>query len=463
MRSCSRPLSRPRSSARLGLASAFSCLLLIVGGEARGQAPPPADAPSPIVQATRALRTGHYDEIESLTASRSDEASQQVRAQAHVARGRYAEAIAILTPFATAEPAGASALELGLLYRLLGRTADATRLLTTVVERSGRNQDQGSLVRAARAARALSRFEQANESYRAATMLGVDDPIIQAGWGELFLEKHNQADALKSFRQACRSPRMTRPRTSAWRACWRTRIRRSRAVAARALAIDACSSRRTCSSPSSHSTTPSSRRDGAIRQALAVNPSSLEALVARGLGRVPRRPTRPTSTPRCAAVLAINPAYGEVYRIAGAQAAAALPLRRGGGARATGGGARPDRPARRTPTSACTCCAPATSRRRAPRSTRAFPADPFDVVTFNLLQLLDTLDKFVTVARRRHHPASMHRDEAPVLQEYAMPLAQRRAPARSRRATASRRRARSSSRSSRGTTTSPSATSACPA
>ena len=164
MRSCSRPLSRPRSSARLGLASAFSCLLLIVAGEARGQAPPPADAPSPIVQAARALRTGHYDEIESLTASLSDEASQQVRAQAHVARGRYAQAIAILTPFATAEPAGASALELGLLYRMLGRTADATRLLTTVVERSGRNQDQESLVRAARAARALSRFEQANES-----------------------------------------------------------------------------------------------------------------------------------------------------------------------------------------------------------------------------------------------------------------------------------------------------------
>src|SRR6185503_8864476 len=54
----------------------------------------------------------------------------------------------------------------------------------------------------------------------------------------------------------------------------------------------------------------------------------------------------------------------------------------------------------------------------------SFKIDPYDVVTFNLLGLLDTLDKFVTV-REGDIVMKLHKDEAPVLQEYAMALAQR--------------------------------------
>ena len=74
---------------------------------------------------------------------------------------------------------------------------------------------------------------------------------------------------------------------------------------------------------------------------------------------------------------------------------------------------------------------------------------------------MDTLDKFVTV-EDGDFILKMHKNEAPVLQDYAVPLAQAGARRRSRSATASRRRARSSSRSSRSTTTSRCATSACP-
>ena len=53
----------------------------------------------------------------------------------------------------------------------------------------------------------------------------------------------------------------------------------------------------------------------------------------------------------------------------------------------------------------------------------AFKADPFDVVTYNLLAMLDTLDKFETITEgdivMRLHP-----DEAAVMREYAVPLAQ---------------------------------------
>ena len=53
----------------------------------------------------------------------------------------------------------------------------------------------------------------------------------------------------------------------------------------------------------------------------------------------------------------------------------------------------------------------------------AFRLDPYDVVTYNLLGLLDTLDRFVTV---EDGPIVMRmdRDEAPILREQAMPLAQ---------------------------------------
>ena len=74
-------------------------------------------------------------------------------------------------------------------------------------------------------------------------------------------------------------------------------------------------------------------------------------------------------------------------------------------------------------TSACTCCGPATSPAPAARSIAPCAADPYDVVTFNLLKMLDNLDQFVTV-KEGNIILKMHRDEAAVLREYAMPLAQ---------------------------------------
>ena len=56
---------------------------------------------------------------------------------------------------------------------------------------------------------------------------------------------------------------------------------------------------------------------------------------------------------------------------------------------------------------------------------RAFKGDAFDQTTFNQLDLLDTIDKFVTITDgdiiMRLDPA-----EVGVMREYAMPLARRR-------------------------------------
>ena len=54
---------------------------------------------------------------------------------------------------------------------------------------------------------------------------------------------------------------------------------------------------------------------------------------------------------------------------------------------------------------------------------RAFEDDPFDVITFNLLNMMDTLDEFETF-ERGDLIVRLHPDEAPVLSEYVLDLAQ---------------------------------------
>src|SRR4029079_15109840 len=51
----------------------------------------------------------------------------------------------------------------------------------------------------------------------------------------------------------------------------------------------------------------------------------------------------------------------------------------------------------------------------------AFRADPFNTVTYNLLQMLDKLDQFAIV-KDGVITFRMSKQEAPVLQEYAIPL-----------------------------------------
>ena len=56
-------------------------------------------------------------------------------ARAEIARGRYADAEALLAPPAVANPGGAAALELGLLQQYLGRRTEATQTLVRLIDR----------------------------------------------------------------------------------------------------------------------------------------------------------------------------------------------------------------------------------------------------------------------------------------------------------------------------------------
>ena len=374
---------------------------------------------------TRALAHGVIEEAETLVASRpaDDPAAAAVRARILVSRGGYQEAEQLLAPIAAADPGSDAALELGLLHMYLGRKAEAADELVPVIQTGSALSQPVALYRAGRAARALDQFRQANSYFRRAASVAAGDPAIHAAWGDLFLEKYNYPDAVRSYNDAVGIDNEWAPaHLGLARALADENPPAARAAAERALAIDP-------SDVAAHlfvaelaldAIRPADGR-AAIERALEVNPSSLEArALLAATAYVEDRVS--DFDAEVARMLAINPVYGDAYRVAGALAArnyrfeeAVVLLRRAVELESDNTRAHAelglhllrtgDEPAAREALG------------------RAFAADPFDVVTFNLLQLLDTLDGFETI-RTDAVWVRLDRAEAPILKEYVVSLAE---------------------------------------
>ena len=119
----------------------------------------PSQADTPYRAATRALNEGRYDDVEAMTEKLDlrDPTIAAVKARAAIARGRYAQAEALLRPVASRAPSSEAALELGLLQQMLGRP-DAAALLEKVAPLADTSDDPVEVARGARALRALGRF-----------------------------------------------------------------------------------------------------------------------------------------------------------------------------------------------------------------------------------------------------------------------------------------------------------------
>jgi tetratricopeptide (TPR) repeat protein len=388
-----------------------------------GTAQSPRRPSSPIQAATRALVEGRYDEVDALTdkLDARDPNVVAIKARAAIARGRHAPAEALLRPVAARAPSSEAALELGLLQRMLGR-ADAASLLGKVAALADTSDDPTEVARGARALRALGRFQEANAAYRDASSAAPGDAAIQTAWGELFLEKLQTADALKSFQLALQvDPKWTPALLGSARALADDNPPQAVALAKRALEVN----------PSSvdaqvflaEQAVDAGRHDAArqaLEKAFAVNPSSLDAhALLAAIAYVEDKPQ--DFEAEVARTLAIAPNDGDVYRAAGELAAhnyrfdEAVALTRralaldSGDVRAladlgvqllrTG-----DEPGARVALEA------------------SFKADPYNRLILNLLTMMDGLDKFVTV-RDGDLVMRLHKDEAPVLQEYAVPIA----------------------------------------
>ena len=402
-------------------------LLLAAGTVPSAQAPASRPASPTSSPAARALNSGQFDEVERLLKGATDAGSVALRARAQISQGRYAEAQALLTPVASAQPDSEPALELGLLELYLGRRQEGIRRLRTLTGRLNPRTAQDYL-RLARAATALAGFQdaqafkEANSFFRDANRLAPDDADINAAWGELFLAKHNPADAMKSFGEALRvDGNHVGALVGAAQVNSGMNPPAARAALERVLKVNP-------NSVPAHLLQAElelddRERDSArasIKKALSINPSSLEA---RSLeAAIARLEDKTAEFDRLVQdVLTINPNFGEVYRVAGDHLArnyrfdeAVTLVRRAVTLDAENTRAYADLGTHLLRTGDEPGARIALER--------AFKSDAFDQSVFNQLDLLDTIDKFVTITDgdivMRLDPS-----EVGVMREYAMPLA----------------------------------------
>jgi tetratricopeptide (TPR) repeat protein len=388
---------------------------------AQSAADPADDTELALDEARRSLLTGQYERVEGLTSTTADADPRAavLRAQAAAARGQQDVAIRCLTPHAARHDA--AALELGLILRRAGREAESTRLLRRVLGRSSA-ADLEAQFRAARAAHALGLFERANDLFREITAVAGNESEVQSAWGQLLLEKHNRADAARSFRAALQGNRRYPPAyLGLARAIADDDPDSARQLVERALTLNPAFVAALVYRGELE--LDARNREGAgewIARALAVDPTSLEARALQGaLAWVEDR--RDEFERLAREILASNPKYAEVYRVAGAHAARhyrfdeAVELTRRAlmiDSQSAAANAELGMHLLRT----------GDEREARAALDRAFRADPYDAVTYNLLGLLDTLDTFVTI---EDGPIvlRLHPDEAPVLREHALPLA----------------------------------------
>jgi cellulose synthase operon protein C len=407
------------SKSRCASALAVSVGLVVLGTVVLGSvvAAQTRRSQPPLQQATRAILEGKYEEVDRLTDAldQRDPGVVAIRARAAIARGRYADAEAALRPVATALPTSAAALELGLLSKMLGRD-EAPGLLRRVAANAP------DLLVAARALRAIGEFQEANGVFRDAAARAPKDPEINTAWGELYLDAHQNADALELFQMALEADSAWTPAIlGAPQALADDDPPQAAAAATKALELNP-------SYVEAHVFLASQaldqdRKDEAresLKKALSVNPSSLEAhAVLAAMSYVADNKAEFES--EVAKVLAISPKRGEVFHVAGEFAArnyrfdeAVTLVRR----------ALELEPQNPRALSDLGLFLLRTGDEPAARQAleASFKLDAFHKPTFNLLGMLDRLDTFVTV-RDGDFIFKFDKSEVSVLQEYAIPLA----------------------------------------
>ncbi|WP_239492926.1 tetratricopeptide repeat protein [Luteitalea sp. TBR-22] len=385
---------------------------------------PAASEPAPEVVPAwrRPLVEGRFDEALAQAAD-VPWARAYISGRAAERRGAYDEAEQSYRVALVEQPTGEPAVALAELLTLLGRRDEAVPLWSAIL-RAGQAQRTGTAIgRAARAAQALTQVRLANSYFQSATNLSPDDAQIHTRWGDLFLEKFNEAEARSSYETALKADsRYVPAMVGLARSLADSNPTAAEAAAREALAIDP-------SNPDAivllaAEALDASKRPEAragLEQVLAINPRHVEALaLSAAIAQIEDRPADVAAfTQRAMAVRERNP---DVPRIIGervarqyrfeeavrflrqavefdpensrAQASLGLHLLRTGdeaGARAA--------------------------------LDAAFTKDPFDTVTYNLLTMLDGLEKFVSVPAR-NLVVRLHEAEAPVLQPYLVPLAE---------------------------------------
>jgi tetratricopeptide (TPR) repeat protein len=408
---------------RFGWAAAAVVVLATTFSSSAAQSGATQSAAQARMAAEKALLAGRYDDVEQLTAANpADEALVVLRAKALIARGQYAPAEKLLAAAAAAAPGRDAALELALLQSYLGRRNEARRALQLVLTADVRSATARDYVRAARAARALGQFHESNGYFREAIAVAPNDASIDSHWGELFLEKHQIEEAGKSFQAALKNQPDYVPAL----------IGMAATVADENPPAAVRFARRTLELNPSHvgahlllaelATFEDKKADARaeIDKALAINPNSLEAHAASAALHFVEGNDADYKASINAA-LKINPVYGEAFRVVGEVTARYYRFEEA--AEQTRRGIAIDRENPRAQASLGAQLMRTGDETNARRALEAaFRGDPFDGYTFNLLEVLDYLDTFQTVADN-DLIVKLHPEEVGVLREYVPPLA----------------------------------------
>jgi tetratricopeptide (TPR) repeat protein len=173
-------------------------LLAAVTASAQGTRPPAQTLPQ---QVTTALGRGAVDEARRLVQAATGPAAQRELAAAllDIFEGRFDQARTRLEPLASANPGGDAALELGLLELSRGRRDRGRKLLLPLSQNRTLNSTD-DYFRLARAARAVREFQLANDAYQ--RLENVPRADVQAEYADLFLQFHQPADAVTNYRKA---------------------------------------------------------------------------------------------------------------------------------------------------------------------------------------------------------------------------------------------------------------------
>ena len=347
-----------------------------------------------------------------------------VKARAAINHGDYAQAEALLKPLAARTPDGEAALELGLFYEMMGRRDESLALLKRVSDiQVGPRTSPADYARLGRAARALGEFQLANDAYRIATEKAPNDPAFHTGWGELFLQVHNNAEAAKSFQDALQADDKWIPALVGMaEALLDVNPPGAEKAIQQVLALDPdVVDAHLLKAMLEIDKSDREAAKASIAKAKAINPNSLDAFaLSGGVAYVEDR--HADLEKEASAALKINPRFGGAYRVPAELAAASY--------RFEEAVALSRKALEIDPNDVRTLSALGVQLLRTGDETEArqvleksFSIDKFDQTTFNLLQMLDSLDKF-DVMTDGELIFKSHPSETAVMREYVAPLAQ---------------------------------------
>jgi tetratricopeptide (TPR) repeat protein len=383
----------------------------------------PASVSAARATAEKSWRGGRFDEIETLAqAFPKDEAIAVHHALSVAARGDYARAESILKPFVAANPGGDAALETGLLQLGVGRRTEGRQTLQLILAADVRNPSARDYLRAARASRAMHRIDDAQSYFRDAVGLAPNDPRVNTEWGELFVEKYSNADAAKSFQEALKAdPEYGPALLGMARALADENPPQAVAFAQAALKVNPndAGAHLLMAEMAVYQDKKSEAKES-IGRVLKVNPRHLEALAMQAALAYVEGDTRQYQE-SLAEALKIHPTYGEIHRIVGS--ITAHYYRFDEAVEHTRKAIALDRENFRAVADLGAQLMRTGDERNARRNLEtAFRIDRWDVMTFNLLELLDNLEPFDTI-KEGEMVIRLSPDESPVMKEYVPQLA----------------------------------------